>query len=1121
MEEKEFEEMQHDIPEVKMPRNFLGNIASFFIDKYKVTFFLVAIVIIWGVGAFSRMPRELSPEIILPYGIVTAVYTGAAPDEIESLVTDIIEPKLMELDNVKSIRSTSAFGYSSVVVEFETGTDIDDAIQEMREKVSAANLPDDVETPSVMSLKTNESPIITINIGGDYNPVELKKIADNIKTEIEKINNVSDVTIIGGIEREIKINVNPEMLKVYGITLDTIRSAIAASNINFPGGNLELDNKNYNIRTISKIEEIDEFQKIVIKYIGNNPLFLKDIAVIEDGYADIKSYSRLYQNAEGSEKSISNTIAISVKKKESADIIKTSASVKKAIEQMRGKTYPENLQVFTTGDMAKYVDDELMKVIGNASSGLILVIIVLFIFIGLKESLVVAVVIPLTILITFGLMKYNNMTLNTITLFSLILAVGMIVDNGIVIMENIDRLRGLGVNNKIAAKAATNQIAPAVMASTLTTLGAFFPLILTTGIMGEFIKGIPLTVIYALSASFFVAITVTPSLCAMVLKNDENRKKKSKFRETIINIISIVFVVLLSMLAFEDGKQDGINLTLLSFVSAAFFGMLMYYKLFATKNVEVEKSPIIRKYAEFLEWIIISTKRKVMVIIIVICSLVASLSLLVTGVLKVEMFSSTDNTALYINFEAEKGTKIDRTKSIVEEAEKELFKIPEIKAFVSNIGITGADTSGGFGLSSMGDTPNIARISVDLVEKEERNRTSMDIAEELREKIKKIPGAKISISEESSGPPSGSAVTIKLLSENMDILKEYSSVVEKIVKQDKNTLNVENSLVEGAPEVQIKINKERASAFGLSTVGIAMDIRNTINGVKSTTFKNNQEEIDVVIRTTNSNLKTIDDLNNIYFYSYMGTPIPASQVIELEVGKSYSGISHEDTKRIAQISADLKTNANAVEVTNAIKTEIDKNKLPNNLEVKYGGETEEITESFTNMMSNMGIAVIIIFTILVIQFNSISQPLLILATLPLALIGVMPGLVITGNNFGFVAFVGVVALAGIVVNNAIILIDYINYLRNSGYELNDAIIKTGMTRFIPVMATTITTVGGIIPMSLQDEMFGSLGYTIIFGLSVSTILTLIVIPIMYSLLEGRRIKKAKKRAIKRGELLEN
>jgi HAE1 family hydrophobic/amphiphilic exporter-1 len=723
---------------------------------------------------------------------------------------------------------------------------------------------------------------------------------------------------------------------------------------------------------------------------------------------------------------------------------------------------------------------------------------VLFLFIGLRESIIVSFVIPLAILSTLGLMNAFGVTFNTISLFSLVLSVGMLVDNGVVIMENIDRLRLMGVDSEMAAEAGTNQIAPAVTSSTLTTLAAFFPLLLTAGIMGDFIRDIPKVVIFALSASLFIALTVTPILSARLLKQHRSihKEKQHPYIQKYGKMLSIIIVFILGMYSFKYSNTGAFEFGILSWLFGTIFAVLMYLKLYRSRKDN--KHPLVEWYGEKLYWIISSRKRKLAVVGISITLFIISMLLIPFGLLKVEMFGATDSTRLYIDINAPKGTTLENTSAIAEEVEKRLFKSPEIKSFVSNIGAYGADSLSDFSANS-GSTPNLARITIDLYEKDYREKTSMQLAKEFREILKDIPGAEIKVQELASGPPTDKPIYVRIKGENLEDLKQVAKDYALTLESIQGTRDIEDGIEIGAPELQVRVNKAKAASLGLDDMTIAFGVRNSIYGINATTFRHDQDEIDVVIRTTKERLKTVEDINNLYFYSRSGQTIPFSQVAEIVDSESLNTINHEELKRLISVTADIDANLTAGEVLETFKNAISDYPLPEGVTIEYGGEMEDMQESFTDMFTNMIIAAILVYLILAMQFNSLSQPLIILFTVPLGLIGVMPGLAITGHKFDFLAFIGVVALVGIAVNNAIVLVDYINYLRKKGYSINDAVKETGITRFKPVMATTITTVGGILPMTLKQPFFASMGYGLMFGLSVSTILTLVVIPVIYTM----------------------
>lgn len=1104
----EKEHLESQIPELHEPMNILGKWSTFFVNRYRVVYLLVLMILVLGITSYFTLPRELQPEIVLPYGHIMTVYNGAAPEEIENLITDEIENAVSNVENIKDITSYSGFGYSSVFIEFEQGVDIDEKVSDLREKVSAIQntLPSDSETPTIQKFETNNSPIMIINVTGDMDLTQLKTTAEDISSRLESESTIQEALIIGGLEREITIIVDPNLLYNYGISVNQIQSTLSNANINFPGGTVLLDKKEYNLRTVGEFKSIDEIKNVVIKYDGYTPIRLKDIALIKDGYKEVESYSRLSIGLGSNTPDSKQSISISVKKKTSADIIKTSALVHQIIKEERGTLYPEELDVQVSGDTAKYVRDQLGAVTNNAVSGLLLVLIVLFLFIGFGESIVVSTVIPLAILTTLWLLKIAGMTLNTITLFSIVLAVGMLVDNGIVIMENIDRLRYKGLNAKEAAIVGTNQIAPAVFSSMLTTTAAFFPIALTSGIMGAFIRPIPVTVIFALVSSFFMAITITPALCSIVLKRHRSEAitEKESFKKFKL-IFSVLFIGVLALLAFRD---DG-NIGALSGIFAIIFAAMMFYK-----QIRGDKKPeeieFIQTYANFLHKIISSRKKRRVAIGLTFLVFLMSLILPFSGILKVNMFSDDDQDRLYVDVKTPVGTTIDITDRIVADVEAQLLDIAEIETFVANIGITGADSFDGFSSNSSGD-PTIGRIIIDLTWPKDRDRTSMEIADEIRERIKDIPGGEVKVTELASGPPSEAPIVVRISGDNLELLKQVTQDYENALKKIVGTRKVSSSVSRGDMEIQIHVDKLKASRYGVSDIQVAMAVRNAVTGLKATTFRNNQDDIDIMIRTADVKLTKKSDLKDIYVYTISGQPIKLDTIASIKEVEGIKSIQHQDLKRRMTVTSQLKDDFNASIVTNKFKEAVEDYELPPGINVAYGGEIGDLQDSFTEMFRNMIVAVILVYMILAVQFNSLSQPAIILFTVPMAIIGVMPGLLLTGNEFGFVAFIGIVSLVGIAVNDAIVLVDYINYLRRNGYELYDAVKETGISRFIPVMATTITTAGGILPLSMKEKFFQPLGVALICGLLTATVLTLVIIPTMYTTLEERKIRKEDKR----------
>lgn len=1097
--------------------NFFGKWAKVFVERYRIVYLLIMILTILGTTSYLGLPREINPEVVLPYGYIFTMYPGASPEDVERQVTEKIENQISDIADIKTISSNSVSGFSQIYIEYEQGVDVKEKNNEVSERVNGiiSELPADADTPVVQNFETNNSPIMIINMTGDYDFVTLKNIGQDMADALETLPDVKEAKVVGGLEREISVVVEPALMERYGLTIETIQSLVSASNMDIPSGRAVLDNRTFNIRTINSFEVISEIGDILLTYHEGKPLYLKDVAMVKDGYKKAETFSRMSEQLNTQQATTKPSVSISVKKKSSSDVIKTSQLVREKLEKGKGSLYPENLSVQISGDMAKMIDDQLGGVTSNAISGLVLVLVVLYLFIGLGESLIVSTVIPLSILSTLWLMKVFDLTINSITLFSMVLAVGMLVDNGIVIMENIDRLRHQGYDSKTAAIQGTNQVAMAVFSSMLTTIAAFFPILLTTGIMGAFIKPIPMTVIFALFSSFLIAMTVTPALCARILKDDAKAfKPVSKFRKQLNLVASVLLVFLLGLIAFREEGQVGA----LSIGFALFFSVIMIAKHIG-QHKRLEESKLIQGYGKILEKIVSKGRNRLIAVGALLIGFALSMSLLVTGALKVEMFGSEDYDRLYISVSTPRGTPIERTDTILSEVEKTLLDIPEIETFVTNVGSGGADSFEGFGDSSASN-PTYGRITIDLYPADDRQRSSMELSKELSEKIKDIPGATIKIEELQSGPPSSAPILIRVKGEDLDDMKKVTADLEATLKQMQGIKDLTSSVSQGEAELRIQLDRGKVKRYGISEAQVGFSIRNAVEGIKATTYRIGQNDIDVMIKSGNTDIQSVNDIYNIVMVSQTGAVVKVGDVAVITMEEGLAGISREDLQRQMYVQSNLAEGYNAVEVTEQFKEKIKNYVLPDGIQIAYGGEFEDIQQTFTDMLVNMAIAGILVFLILSVQFNSLSQPLIILVTVPMSLIGVLPGLFITGNSFGFVAFIGVVALVGIGVNDAIVLVDYANGLRKEGKPLIEAIVETGRSRFIPVMATTITTAGGILPLSIQEKFFQPMGVALIFGLCTASVLTLVIIPVLYVVLELRKEKRIAKKQLKQNLSLE-
>lgn len=1087
------EDREKIISELNMKQNFLGKITELFITRYRMTYLLILLVAVAGVSSYFTMPREQLPEIVLPFVIVSTSYSGASPEDVETLVTDEIESAISDMDSVEYIESTSNLGYSQVIVQFDSESDMDLKEILVTNELSKIILPEGANDPMIMGFATSEIPLMNISVTGDYNQYTLTKIAEDIQSEIEKVNGVGNVELSGGLEREIHIYVDPARLVNYGLSINSIRTSLMNANVNQPIGDDDLDGLYFNVRLDESFKSIKEIKELLIKTSTGDFIFLQDVAKIEDKHEKVKQLTQMYINTEGAPQSSFPSVYLTVEREGGSDVVGASERIKKILNESRGDLYPEDVSLFISNDQAEEVAEDLKDVIDNAVSGLIVVIIVLFLFIGFREALVVAFVIPLSLLVTLSLMSSADISLNALSILGLIVSMGLLVDNAIVVMENVDRLRHEGVDRLNAAKYGTNQVAFAIFAATLTTIAAFYPLSILPGTMGDFIRVIPQAIMFAIAASFVMSIVVTPTLCSKYLRKEKEGVKHS----TKLRIAGIIGVMYLSYYAFSVDGKFGI----LSIIASLIFGVAIGVKLFKFADKKLEDSALVKWYEKTITAVVHSKSKRVLIITTGIIALGISVAMIPAGVLKLSFMPQEEPDEMIVRITAPQGTILDVSKEITLLAEKELYTVDAINNFNSVIG---------------GSDPNTSRIEIELKDKSLRNNTGFELLEIVREKMESVPGAEIVVDAVAGGGPHGGGkpISVELTGNNIQDLNQAALMVKEILEEVPGVVSPELSITEGSKQLIIDVNKNKALMMGLNPVMIASEVRSYMNGVTATTLNIDKDDIDVIIKLRDKEITSTSELSQLYLSTNTGEKVPMVSLVELKETVGISKIIHEDLKRVIKVEADLENGFNLNEVVKDYESRAETMVLPESVEVSQGGDVEQMMDSFKDLFRSMILALILVYGILAIEFNSITQPFVIIMTVPMALIGVIWGLIITGNYFGFYAFMGLISLVGIAVNDAIVLVDYTNYLRTTGVELKEAIAKAGRTRFIPVFATSITTIGGILPLALKNAYYAQLGFAMIFGLMVATVLTLVYIPIFYSFIEGRRMRKEAKKALK-------
>lgn len=1069
--------MKSKLDEKNIKINIFGKTAHHFINQFQLSFLIILLVISFGISGLLNLPKESLPEIIFPVITVNTVFLGASPEDVEFLVTEKIEDKIKEFDDIDNIESETSFGLSNIRVNYVEGVDIDQKKIELDNAIKEIEFASGIETPKTFVFSTSKIPLMNVSVSGNYPQEQLTLIAEDIAKEIEGIKGVQEVRLFGGIKREIEVTINELLMKKYGITFNVLKDAIASQNYNLPIGEVALNGVRYNLRVDERFQSVDEIRNTRI----NNEIYVKDIARVKNSIEPIQSYNRTF--IKNKNMKALPSIFLSINRKVGSDVIGTSELIQKKLNDSKGSLYPEDVVVYISNDLAVNVSNDLEKIEGSAISGLIVVIIVLFLFIGIRESLIVSITIPLSLFGTLGVLNVFNITFNTFTILGLIVALGLLVDNSIIVMENINRLKKKGMIAKDAAYYGTNQVGFPIVSSTFTTLAAFFPLAILPGILGAFVSTIPLTIMITISVALIISIVITPSIASKVL----NRTNEAKEPLLVTNIASIIIVAILSFYAFYD---KGKNIQL-GFFMMIIFTTLVILKIVFLKNNDFEETRVVKAYSKFIEWIITKKRRSILVICMGGIILFASFTTFALGILKISFFPSGEPNSLTISVDTVGGMTLEGTDNVVKEIEELLINVDEVNQFNSTVG---------------GNEIDLASISVEL---DTSTKNGFEILDEIDSKLKNISGAKISIQSIVSGPPVGKPIELQIVSDNLKLSTLFANSLESKLREIPGVYNIESSSTQGVPQLIIDINKNKSSNYGIRSNEITNQLRNEVNGLVATTIKDNKSEIDVVIRKDIESIQSINEVKNLFITTSNEDTFVLSSMAEFIENYGISNISRRDGERIISITADLKDGFNVNEVINQLKKIYTKEAIPKDIVLKYSGDVEGISQNFGNLFQSMILAIFLVFIILTVQFKSISQPFIILTTIPMAMIGVIWGLVVTGNEFGFYSFMGLVALVGIAVNDAIVLIDYINYLRLEGYGLIESIKEAGKTRFNPVLATTLTTISGVLPLAFKEAYYEQFSYALIFGLIVTTFLTLIFIPIIYSLfarvLEGRKV----------------
>ncbi|MHC1718759.1 MAG: efflux RND transporter permease subunit [Acidaminococcaceae bacterium] len=1013
-----------------------------FIHRPVFTTMFVMLLVVFGIKAYPSLGVDLYPEVDYPLVSVTVTYEGAAPEEMETLITKPIENRVSQVSGIKTISSSIREGYSQTVLEFELGVDPKEKASEVREKVASVRgrLPDDIDEPVVQRVDLAAQSIVNFVLSSESRSRgEIRKLVEDvIKDELQRVEGVSEVNAYGASEREFKILINPQKLSAYNIPFQTVYDVINNANINTPGGSVEEKGTELVVRTLGKYKSVDDIKNVVVDNSNGRMVKVSDLAEVVDGWADEISYARANKVP---------SVIISVQKQSGTNTVAVTDGVMAAMEKMKKNDLPRDIKVDLVNDQSKYIRENVGDVWSAILFGGFFALLITYLFLGnFRATIIGGLAIPTSIIATFVLMKQMNFTLNNMSLMGLSLAVGVLIDDAIVLIENVFRHLEKGKQPIVAAQDATEELFLAILATSLSLIAVFIPIGSMGETVGQFFKQFGLTVAFAVAFSTMIAYTLTPMLSAYWLKLPYAVGTEVNPRNKYIQIV---------LDKFENGFQ----------ITRQF-------------------------YSELMEAAVNYPKK-----IIIISSLTLLFNVALVPFLGVELQPTYDSGQFSITFKAPTGTNLEKTKELVEPLEAEIGDLKEVQIVSMRLGGTRTPPSQG-------------TIDVKLVPKEERNRSMMEIMDELRLKFRNVEGLSVSvITGQGSGRGDKRPVQIGLRGSDMDILEGYAQNLADLIRQQPGATDVEISTSEAEPEILVHVDPMRASALGLNASSVGTMVKTAFQGkTTSNSFTFGDNDYDIRVQLAKKDRKNIDDVKNLVVSSSSGNYIRLADVADVTLDSGPTRIDREDRQRQLVVYANT-VGTTPGELINKIESDL----IPQlNMELGYRykmiGQADEMGKTFNEITKALLIAVIMIYMVLAAQFESFVQPLIIMIALPFALTGAIVGLLVSGQTVNMMSLIGFTMLLGLVTKNAILLVDYANKARAKGTKIKEAVLEACSLRLRPILMTTLATILGMLPIAMGigagAELRQSMGIVLIGGLFTSTILTLIVVPLVYILVEG-------------------
>ncbi len=1117
-------------------KEFFGT--SWAIDNRTSVYVLAAIITILGLMNYYLIPKEQFPQVVVPYIVVSTPYPGTSPSDIENLVTRPIEKQLKSIADVKKMTSSSVQDFSSIIVEFDPDLKIETAKQRVRDAVdkSKSELPTDLPAdPQIMDIDISAMPVMFINISGNYDLDKLKRYAEIAQDKIEGLKEITRVDIVGALDREIQINADIFKMQAAKVTFSDIERAVSGENLTISGGTLTSNGIRNTVRIKGQFADVQTIRNIIVHSSSGAFVRLADIAVVNDSFEEQESFARLNGK---------NVITLNVIKKSGANLLDASDQIKVIIADLKEREYPKGMDVTITGDSSLFTRNTLEELNNTIIIGFILVTIVLMFFMGFTNAFFVGLAVPLSMFVAYLILPGLGYTMNMIVMFAFIFALGIVVDDAIVVIENTHRLHRTNPDINIAAKKAAGEVFMPILSGTLTTLAPFFPLVFWPGIIGQFMHYLPVTLIITLFASLFVAYIFNPVFAVTFMKHEYDQDKEKAGNWKQFGLVLAILLVLAGI--FYVGKSYGIANFL---VFAALMILLFRFVIKRMITTFQEKTwPWLMAVYERQLRFVLQGARPVWILLGMVVLFFATI--FITGLAKPTVLFFPDNNPnnIFVYIKMPSGTHQNVTDSVTRIAEERVYKAigqnnPDVESIISNVTI-GAEEEG---FTSTGTPFNKGKVSINFVEHKHRTSgiSTTGYMEIIRKETADIVGAEITVGKNSNGPPTGKPINIEITSENLEELvadaNAFKAYLDSLDIPGVEELKSDFEL--NTPEIIIHLDRDRAQRLGLSTGQIGMEIRTALYGKEISKLKQDEDEFPIMLRygkVTRDNINSLVNLEITYrdMNSGMLRSIPLSTVARIDYTSSYTGINRLNQKRIITVYSNLISGYSANDIVPVIKKEAKTFALHDGTSIKLTGEQEDQEETTQFFMKAMIIALGLIFFILITQFGSVSKSLIILSEVIFSIIGVLLGVIIFDMEIVILMTgLGIIALGGIVVRNGILIVEFIDSKKSEGMPTRRAIIEGGRTRITPVILTATATMLGLVPLAVGMNInfvtmftelnpniyfggdnvafWGPLAWSIIFGLSFATFLTLMLVPALYELDYTIKLKIARRKNLKR------